>query len=82
MAIHHSQKRRHVINFLILCCSVRITTAQYPVPAVCAKDQIDDWFDRLAECLHWNVRKPQKELSILSSNSSSIENSVVDFGEN
>ncbi|XP_061163374.1 NAD kinase-like isoform X2 [Saccostrea echinata] len=42
--------------------SVRITTAQYPVPSVCAKDQMDDWFESLAECLHWNVRKPQKAM--------------------
>ncbi|XP_052226903.1 NAD kinase-like isoform X4 [Dreissena polymorpha] len=41
--------------------SVRITTAQFPLPAVCAKDQIEDWFDRLGECLHWNVRKTQKQ---------------------
>lgn len=60
---------------------VRITTAQYPVPSVCAKDQIDDWFDQLADCLHWNVRKPQKELSISSTSSSSIGNSVVDLGD-
>ncbi|XP_021375491.1 NAD kinase-like isoform X3 [Mizuhopecten yessoensis] len=43
--------------------SVIITTAQYPVPSVCFKDQMDDWFDSLAECLHWNVRKPQKPLA-------------------
>ncbi|KAJ8320288.1 hypothetical protein KUTeg_001875 [Tegillarca granosa] len=43
--------------------SVLVTMAQYPVPSICAKDQIDDWFDSLAECLHWNVRKPQKPIS-------------------
>ncbi|KAL3861986.1 hypothetical protein ACJMK2_007992 [Sinanodonta woodiana] len=50
--------------------SVRITTAQYPLPAVCAKDQIVDWFNRLAECLHWNIRKPQHQLDTTSSASS------------
>lgn len=54
--------------------SVRITTAQFPLPAVCAKDQIDDWFDRLAECLHWNVRKPQKVLNSKVSSDSSVIN--------
>lgn len=50
--------------------SVRITTAQYPVPSVCAKDQMDDWFESLAECLHWNVRKPQKPMpSLIDSHS-------------
>ena len=24
--------------------------------------QVSDWFDSLAECLHWNVRKKQKPL--------------------
>ncbi|XP_033763061.1 NAD kinase-like isoform X3 [Pecten maximus] len=43
--------------------SVIITTAQYPVPSVCFKDQMDDWFESLAECLHWNVRKQQKPLA-------------------
>jgi NAD+ kinase len=47
---------------LLWFSSVRITTAQYPVPSVCAKDQMDDWFESLAECLHWNVRKPQKAM--------------------
>ncbi|XP_064610741.1 uncharacterized protein LOC135474966 [Liolophura sinensis] len=43
--------------------SVRITTARFPVPSVCKTDQIDDWFNSLAECLHWNVRKSQLPLS-------------------
>jgi hypothetical protein len=30
------------------------------------QDQITDWFDSLAECLHWNVRKKQKHLDELS----------------
>ncbi|ESO99523.1 hypothetical protein LOTGIDRAFT_231115 [Lottia gigantea] len=46
--------------------SVRITTATYPIPSICAKDQINDWFDGLADCLNWNVRKQQKSLSSLS----------------
>ena len=32
------------------------------------QDQISDWFDSLAECLHWNVRKKQKTLDEDSSN--------------
>lgn len=52
-------------NIVSLFYSVRITTAQYPVPSVCAKDQMDDWFESLAECLHWNVRKPQKPMPTL-----------------
>lgn len=43
--------------------SLRITTASYPVPSICAHDQIRDWFNGLADCLHWNVRKAQKALS-------------------
>lgn len=30
------------------------------MPSICAQDQISDWFDSLAECLHWNARKSQK----------------------
>ncbi|KAK6175252.1 hypothetical protein SNE40_013755 [Patella caerulea] len=50
--------------------SLRITTARYPIPSICAKDQMNDWFDGLAECLHWNVRKQQKSLPSMSSTTS------------
>ncbi|KAI8517178.1 PREDICTED: NAD kinase-like isoform X2 [Branchiostoma belcheri] len=40
--------------------SVRITTSEFPIPSICKMDQISDWFDSLAECLHWNVRRPQR----------------------
>merc|ERR1711962_1221326 len=46
--------------------SLRVTTSIYPIPSICAQDQITDWFDSLAECLHWNVRKKQKTLDELS----------------
>ncbi|CAG9564977.1 unnamed protein product [Danaus chrysippus] len=46
--------------------SMYVTTSVYPVPSICAQDQISDWFDSLAECLHWNVRKKQKQIDELS----------------
>ena len=46
-------------------CSLHVTTSIYPVPSICAQDQISDWFASLAECLHWNVRKKQKHLEEL-----------------
>ncbi|KAH8245914.1 hypothetical protein KR038_011801 [Drosophila bunnanda] len=46
--------------------SLRVTTSVYPVPSICSQDQISDWFDSLAEGLHWNVRKRQKCLDELS----------------
>ncbi|XP_025413247.1 NAD kinase-like isoform X5 [Sipha flava] len=46
--------------------SLRVTTSIYSVPSICAQDQITDWFDSLAECLHWNVRKRQKHFEELS----------------
>lgn len=49
---------------------LRITTAQYPVPSICARDQIDDWFAGLAGCLHWNVRQQQKPLTSIPSSTS------------
>ncbi|XP_064642606.1 NAD kinase-like isoform X2 [Lineus longissimus] len=39
---------------------VRITTSLHPVPSISFQDQINDWFNSLAECLHWNVRKNQQ----------------------
>ena len=50
--------------------SLRVTTSIYPIPSICSQDQITDWFDSLAECLHWNVRKKQRTLDELSDLSS------------
>ncbi|XP_052821970.1 NAD kinase isoform X2 [Octopus bimaculoides] len=56
---------------------VKIKTATHPVPSICCKDPIDDWFNSLAECLHWNVRKlqggPSSTTSMASLNSDEIE---------
>lgn len=41
-----------------------IKTSEYPLPSVCRSDQINDWFEGLATCLHWNQR--QKQLPINS----------------
>lgn len=46
--------------------SLRVTTSIYPVPSICAEDQISDWFDSLAECLHWNVRRKQRQFDEFS----------------
>jgi NAD+ kinase len=40
-----------------------INTSKYPLPSICHSDPVRDWFDSLAACLHWNVRKPQLPLS-------------------
>ncbi|CAF4075427.1 unnamed protein product, partial [Rotaria sordida] len=39
--------------------SVHITTSVYPVPSICRFDQLGDWFESLADILHWNLRKAQ-----------------------
>ncbi|CAL9703602.1 unnamed protein product [Knipowitschia caucasica] len=43
--------------------SISITTSCFPVPSVCFRDPVIDWFESLAQCLHWNVRKRQNYLS-------------------
>uniref|UniRef100_A0A8C5MZ92 NAD(+) kinase n=1 Tax=Leptobrachium leishanense TaxID=445787 RepID=A0A8C5MZ92_9ANUR len=43
--------------------SISITTSCYPVPSICFRDPVNDWFDSLAECLHWNVRKKQNNFT-------------------
>ncbi|XP_053546338.1 NAD kinase [Bombina bombina] len=43
--------------------SIIITTSCYPVPSISFRDPINDWFDSLAECLHWNVRKKQNHFT-------------------
>ena len=39
--------------------SISITTLCYPLPSICVRDPVSDWFESLAQCLHWNVRKRQ-----------------------
>uniref|UniRef100_A0A7N8XDD8 NAD(+) kinase n=1 Tax=Mastacembelus armatus TaxID=205130 RepID=A0A7N8XDD8_9TELE len=41
---------------------IKITTSCYPVPSICCHDLVYDWFESLAQCLHWNVRKRQARL--------------------
>uniref|UniRef100_A0A4W4GCR6 NAD(+) kinase n=2 Tax=Electrophorus electricus TaxID=8005 RepID=A0A4W4GCR6_ELEEL len=53
--------------------SIKITTSCYPVPSLCCHDLVYDWFDSLAQCLHWNIRKKQTQLTD-TSNSSDTEN--------
>uniref|UniRef100_A0A4W5MBI7 NAD(+) kinase n=1 Tax=Hucho hucho TaxID=62062 RepID=A0A4W5MBI7_9TELE len=43
--------------------SITITTSCFPVPSICFRDPVNDWFESLAQCLHWNVRKQQNYLS-------------------
>ncbi|XP_051944003.1 NAD kinase b [Hippocampus zosterae] len=42
---------------------IKITTSCYPVPSICCHDLVYDWFESLAQCLHWNVRKRQTRLA-------------------
>ncbi|XP_054645438.1 NAD kinase [Dunckerocampus dactyliophorus] len=39
--------------------SITITTSCFPVPCICFRNPVNDWFESLAQCLHWNVRKKQ-----------------------
>ncbi|XP_022258113.1 NAD kinase-like [Limulus polyphemus] len=58
--------------------SLRVTMSVYPLPSICAHDQISDWFDSLAECLHWNVRKKQRQFDEYSDLIHSSSNDTID----
>ncbi|CAH2092747.1 unnamed protein product [Euphydryas editha] len=62
--------------------SLYVTTSVYPVPSICALDQISDWFDSLAECLHWNVRKKQKQIDELSDMTHSSSDTLEEIDTN
>ncbi|XP_026321705.1 NAD kinase-like isoform X2 [Hyposmocoma kahamanoa] len=62
--------------------SLYVTTSVYPVPSICAQDQISDWFDSLAECLHWNVRKKQKQIDELSDLTHSSSDTLEELDAN
>ncbi|XP_050347969.1 NAD kinase-like isoform X8 [Nymphalis io] len=62
--------------------SLYVTTSVYPVPSICAQDQISDWFDSLAECLHWNVRKKQKQIDELSDMTHSSSDTLEEIDAN
>ncbi|XP_073765546.1 NAD kinase isoform X1 [Danio rerio] len=44
--------------------SITITTSCFPLPSICFRDPVNDWFESLAQCLHWNVRKKQSHLCL------------------
>uniref|UniRef100_UPI00397117B7 NAD kinase n=1 Tax=Homo sapiens TaxID=9606 RepID=UPI00397117B7 len=44
--------------------SISITTSTYPLPSICVRDPVSDWFESLAQCLHWNVRKKQAHFEL------------------
>ena len=48
---------------LTVMFSLRVQTSTFPVPCVCGEDEIADWFQSLAGCLHWNVRERQHSLN-------------------
>ncbi|XP_067947731.1 NAD kinase-like [Watersipora subatra] len=63
--------------------SLRIITSIYPLPSLSKLGQLEDWFSSLADCLHWNVRKPQKalhksEMSETSSSAVSLSSLTMD----
>ena len=66
MNIFNHQNR--IVDFRL-----RISTSIYSVPSICNQDQIADWFDSLAGCLHWNVRKQQKEFIRNTQSTDSME---------
>lgn len=49
--------------YWLSCSSITITTSCFPVPSICFRDPVNDWFESLAQCLHWNVRKKQNYIS-------------------
>jgi NAD+ kinase len=42
---------------------ISITTSEHSLPSICRSNQINDWFDGLANCLHWNQRQKQLPLN-------------------
>ena len=42
---------------------ISITTSEYPLPTISRSDQLNDWFEGLATCLHWNQRQKQLPLN-------------------
>uniref|UniRef100_A0A674DNU6 NAD(+) kinase n=1 Tax=Salmo trutta TaxID=8032 RepID=A0A674DNU6_SALTR len=42
--------------------NITITTSCFPIPSICFRDPVNDWFESLTQCLHWNVRKKQNYL--------------------
>ncbi|XP_025018575.1 NAD kinase isoform X2 [Tetranychus urticae] len=41
---------------------LNVTTSVHPIPSICFKDPMTDWFSSLGECLHWNERKKQQAI--------------------
>ena len=53
------RNRKEIGNDVFL----RVTTSVYPVPCISHQDHLSDWFNSLAECLHWNRREMKRTKS-------------------
>lgn len=85
LKIQLSTDARHTASFSVdgratheLKCGYQIciTTSEHPLPSICRNGQLNDWFEGLATCLHWNQRQKQLPLnSCYLTNASSPLNS-------
>jgi len=73
---HFDGRRQHTMT---KGDSLIINTSKYPLASVCHNDPVNDWFDSMAACLHWNVRKPQRPFSASRASSETPELNCTDF---
>lgn len=55
---------------------LRVTTSVYPIPCISHQDHLSDWFNSLAECLHWNKRELKRTTSYTPSPAKGAVNST------
>ena len=72
---HFDGRQRHL---MMKSDSLIINTSKYPLASVCHHDPVYDWFESLAACLHWNVRKPQTPFSVSRASSEARESNSTD----
>jgi len=72
---HFDGRQRHL---MMKSDSLIINTSKYPLASICHHDPVNDWFDSLAACLHWNVRKPQTPFNVSRASSEARESNSTD----
>jgi NAD+ kinase len=65
-------RANHELNHGYQIC---VTTSEYPLATLCRNGQLNDWFEGLAICLNWNLRKEQLPLNICYTNHSNNSSS-------
>ena len=58
-----------------------VKVSSHPVPVVCKKNEVEDWFQSVKQNLNWNQRRAQKPLSSAAKAKASTTETLTQVSE-